>query len=723
MRKELDLDASALGITARLIDKQAGFWHFPNMARNGAFALIAAAWLLVVCNADADGCFVFHWAKQKDINEPTQKAIILHNNGWEDMILQVKYEGPAEDFGWLIPVPGLPEVRKGSMDCFYEVSRLTQKRFPSMENFRSMSASLSAVHGEDENVKVIEVKTVGAYEVTVLSATNAASLADWLDAHNFAFPKDKQNVLDDYVKKHWYFVAAKIDPNEDGFAVLPGSSKKGHDRSAISPSTRKELANGELHPLIMSFPSEKCVYPLAISSINGKPSEISLYLLSSEPLASRVIFDKKFTAYSRKRADQIQQSAERRKKFESGMTNFYEKQDQRLEEVRRKRAGETPGHGLSPGGGLRANWLWEDDPADPRPGQLAMRQLLGPGPPVGIRPDFEDEVDGGEDLVQSLEVAPKDIPACSEALPRLGGKSWWLTKQVEVFAPEEMRDLEFEPAVPILAAKLGTPEGRGAASSLASLGGYAVPVMLAGLKSPNPIERRWSASAIENMKDSRLAAVVPGLLGDADARIRLSGCYAAGNNWEAAFAPRLAKLLGDTNEAVRSAARFCLMPHRDEDASQIPVYRKMLDEDGAAASQAIVLLSVEDFPRKQLVHYFSSTNLSVVSTVFSRLRYKDLQLDEIEPLLANSLVMARMMGLGALTQMGDKKAVDRIVAMLRDPNEAVRWNVRAKLRSLIQQKLGSDPAAYEKWWAENKNTCTLHPPPRRDAGGSRALLQ
>jgi len=78
-----------------------------------------------VCHAD--GVFVFTWNKQIDINEPTQKAIILYDQGREDLVLQVKYEGPAKEFGWLVPVPGLPEVKKGSMDCFYELSALTQK--------------------------------------------------------------------------------------------------------------------------------------------------------------------------------------------------------------------------------------------------------------------------------------------------------------------------------------------------------------------------------------------------------------------------------------------------------------------------------------------------------------------------------------------------------------------------------------------------------------------
>lgn len=97
-------------------------------------------------------------------------------------------------------------------------------------------------------------------------------------------------------------------------------------------------------------------------------------------------------------------------------------------------------------------------------------------------------------------------------------------------------------------------------------------------------------------------------------------------------------------------------------------------------------------------------NLPVVSFAFEELTRHSLHpnLNEVEPLLTNSLVMARLMGLKTLVQIGDKDAVNRIVAMLRDPDEGVRWLVRARLRRLTGQKLGPDPAAWEKWWAENK---------------------
>src|ERR1017187_8348934 len=139
---------------------------------------------LALLPALADGCFVFRWNKQVDINEPTQKAIIVHDAGREELLLQVKYEGPLEDFGWLIPVPSLPTVSKGSMEPFYELSQLTQRQGGGL--LRGLTVPVASLGGREETVKVIEVKTVGAYEVAVLSARDAGSVARWLKAHDYA---------------------------------------------------------------------------------------------------------------------------------------------------------------------------------------------------------------------------------------------------------------------------------------------------------------------------------------------------------------------------------------------------------------------------------------------------------------------------------------------------------------------------------------------------------
>src|SRR5262249_7818230 len=50
-----------------------------------------------------------------NINEPSQRALILFDQGREDLVVQAKYEGRTQEFGWIIPVPGAPEVKQGSI--------------------------------------------------------------------------------------------------------------------------------------------------------------------------------------------------------------------------------------------------------------------------------------------------------------------------------------------------------------------------------------------------------------------------------------------------------------------------------------------------------------------------------------------------------------------------------------------------------------------------------
>jgi hypothetical protein len=633
---------------------------------------------MLTASTHGDGFFVFRWNKEKDINEPTQKAIILHDQGREDLVLQVKYEGPAEDFGWVIPVPGQPEVRKGSMEPFYELSRLTQRQFG--DGSHLMSAGMTKGNGEEPEVKVIEVKTVGAYEVAILSSTNPSALADWLAAHQFNFPKEKQSVLDQYIQRHWFFVAARVNPEGNGLVVKATGAKP----SPISGITRQKLASGELHPIIISFPSEKCVFPLAISSINGKPSEISLYVLSPEPLANTVVCDRKLKAYESEKVKSVQ----RHKEFMKTRGNW--------------RAGIARGSPME-------QRMKAEDPNDPPPDSVVDRTGFGVPEPE-LNDDAEEEFDDPRlRLVQSMSVDgdTNAVKACRHDLPRMKGKQWWLTKVVETFQSDEMVDLEFSPAIPFLADKLRKENGEAAAHCLPQYGSLAVPTILDGLKeSDNAVRRRVLVAASE-MSDPRFVEPLLKLMEDKDSKTRIKACYASYNNWNEKFVHPILKLVRDPEPGVASAARSCLQRYLHDIKVDPAELRHMLAEDGPSSMFAVQMMSVNDgqVPREQLVRLLSYTNLPTVSIAFNQLR-KDITLDEVTPLMTNSLPLARMMALGVLGQMGDKPAVERMVSMLHDPNEAIRWRVRSNLRRATGERLGADPAAYEKWWAENKETFT-----------------
>jgi HEAT repeat protein len=628
-----------------------------------------------------DGFFVFRWNKEKDINEPTQKAIILHDQGREDLVLQVKYEGPAEDFGWVIPVPGLPEVRKGSMEPFYELSKLTQKQFGDGSHHFSLGMA-RAGNGEEPEVKVIEVKTVGAYEIAILSSTNPSALADWLAAHQFNFPKEKQSVLDQYIQRHWFFVAARVNPEGNGFVVKATGAKP----SAFSGTTRQKLASGELHPIIISFPSEKCVFPLAISSINGKPSEISLYVLSAEPLASPIVCDRKLKVYESEKVKSVQ----RHKEFMKTRGNW------RASIVR---------------GSPMEERMKAEDPNDPPPDSVHDRPGFGLPEPE-LFDDAEDFDDPRLRLVQSMAVEgdTNAVKACRHDLPRLKGKQWWLTKVVETFQPEEMVDLGFEPAIPILAERLRRENGEAAAHCLPQFGALAAPTVLQALNDADYAVQRRALPAAGEMSDPRFVEPLLKIMEGKDPKSRVRACHATQNNWDDRFVNALLRLVRDPDSGAANAARSCLQRHVQEIKFNPAELRQMLAEDGPSSMFAVQAMMTNDrqLPREQLVHLLSYTNLATVSIAFNDLR-KDITLDELSPLMTNSLPMARMMALGVLGRMSDKPAVDRMVSMLHDPNEAIRWRVRSNLRRATGQKLGADPTAYEKWWAENKDTFTPQP--------------
>jgi len=56
----------------------------------------------------ADGCLFTQL--YRDIYEPNQLAMIVFDDMVEKIIFQIDYEGDAEDFAWVIPVPGYPKL-------------------------------------------------------------------------------------------------------------------------------------------------------------------------------------------------------------------------------------------------------------------------------------------------------------------------------------------------------------------------------------------------------------------------------------------------------------------------------------------------------------------------------------------------------------------------------------------------------------------------------------
>ena len=541
-----------------------------------------------------------------------------------------------------------------------------------------MALSASSQSEKPAPVKVIEVKTVGAYEVAVLSTKDSGALENWLAANHFYFPTNKTNALDAYVKQQWYFVAAKIRVGKSDRFHLATESPKGSEARESSYSTRLKLVSGELHPLQISFASDRCVYPLKVSSINDRPTEVQLYVLSPQPLLEKAMFEKK-------QAEVVRSEMERWPRLEQSKRN--------LEALRL--------------GIWEAAWF---------PSAVTNNHL-----------DFPPEV-AWWDLLPYGKVMEKELPQCSKSLLRLKGKTWWLTKQTWTFQPAEMRDLEFQAAVPVLTKKLNSKEGYFAAANLASLGTEGATALLSALHETNTTAQLNAASVLERIDDPRLVGQLDTLLTDPQPEIRAHAILVATGHWNSKFSEKLIGLLCDPYREIRREADFALAGHPDDLSRYLPVFERMFADtnlNARVSGMKMLWRLRKPIPREQLLQFFKLSDLEAISLVLAQLRNENnsgiphfinygagISDTEAVPLLQNPEPLARLIGLRVLYEKAETQSVELALPLLKDPEPLVRMRAAATLRAFSGLHFTEDQAdQWQAWWTANKTNFVveLHP--------------
>ncbi len=208
--------------------------------------------------AKTDGCYMptdRQWRQQREksmINEPEQKALIVYDKGREQLIISPGFSGSSNDFAWVVPVPSRPKIEILQGAPFHELARLVEPE-PNRLKQEQKSMAPSARAG---GVTVIERKTIGDYEVSVLTATDSQALVHWLRDNGYHMPHAAEGPVRTYTAEHWTFVASKI---------------KLHDRAT-------GLKTGTLTPLRLTFDSPGPIYPMRLSGANSSPFTVLVYI-------------------------------------------------------------------------------------------------------------------------------------------------------------------------------------------------------------------------------------------------------------------------------------------------------------------------------------------------------------------------------------------------------------------------------------------------------------
>lgn len=222
--------------------------------------LFLSVLLLQMLLVSADGGYFPPPGQQ--VSPGQQKAVIHYDSKTEieTLIVTSEFQGNAKDLAWIIPTPTKPEITKADDVIFEKLDQLTKPQRDTSSSFSNKYATDSV--SIERGVYVYESKKVDYYDVNTLYATNSEDLIKWFEDNNYQYPKEQGYVLEQYIKKDWFFTAIKIAPE----AISSGN-------------VQSDIRKGTPTPVKMIFRTKDIVFPLKISSIDftgqdNKPNEV-----------------------------------------------------------------------------------------------------------------------------------------------------------------------------------------------------------------------------------------------------------------------------------------------------------------------------------------------------------------------------------------------------------------------------------------------------------------
>jgi hypothetical protein len=220
-----------------------------------------------------------------------QRTYVFYKEGVETYVIRPGFSGKVGDFGMLIPFPTPPALRKVPDEIFSHIAAAVDppeivvdlRPRPPMEYAPAptMAASNAATEGplRFDEVKVLKQEAVGMYEVTVLAAGSAQALQKWMDEHGYKYPKGMDEVVNDYVKLNWVWVAEKTRVgNKPATDPKPGMRDV---NPALPPGSSFD---GYVQAMGFRFKVDKPVVPMRLSPFNEGEKRQIVYYLTDKPV-------------------------------------------------------------------------------------------------------------------------------------------------------------------------------------------------------------------------------------------------------------------------------------------------------------------------------------------------------------------------------------------------------------------------------------------------------
>jgi hypothetical protein len=218
-----------------------------------AMAALAASVLVVpvALPREARACGGFFCNASAPVNQAAERIIFAHgSDGMFTAVIQIQYRGPAEQFSWVLPVPGIPEIGVSSDLAF---DRLVARTNPTYtlrrrvegecrrETFGDLgyadsvfadSGARDADSGADDAgtfvppVVVLDHGNVGPYDYDVIgveptSEDPAGAAFRWLERNGYDVGALAPDILRSYLEDGMNLVAFRLSKDDSSGTVRP----------------------------------------------------------------------------------------------------------------------------------------------------------------------------------------------------------------------------------------------------------------------------------------------------------------------------------------------------------------------------------------------------------------------------------------------------------------------------------------------------------------------
>jgi MYXO-CTERM domain-containing protein len=233
--------------------------------------LLMAATLLgltsLLSPRSAQACGGFFCSASNPVNQAAERIIFAQNdNATVTAVIEIQYEGPAENFSWLLPISSVPmdgQIAVASNIAFQRLQQATNPQYSLNTRIEGTCDSRDELSGRGSTsdnsagpqlsgdgkgaggVNVEATGVVGAFEWTVISldeglANPADAAVQWLTESGYDVPQGAPGLLGPYL--------------EDGLNLLALRLTKGADA-------------GSIRPIVLTYDADRPMIPIKLTAV------------------------------------------------------------------------------------------------------------------------------------------------------------------------------------------------------------------------------------------------------------------------------------------------------------------------------------------------------------------------------------------------------------------------------------------------------------------------